>query len=246
MDRIDNEIIVFETIDSTNDQLKRYLIENSNYKIVIAKEQTKGRGQKDNKFISPPGGLYISIAIKPKYDIEKLKYLSIRTALEIKNILDKLYNKNIKLKWLNDIILDEKKLGGILIENIFSKDNKLEYSVIGIGLNLLNNIKLNEELNDNYISLSLTNYENESKKIINEIIPSIKSLENDFSISNITNNYNECLYLKNTNITLVSNKETYFGKLLSINEDLSLNLLLNENIKSFSYNLYKIKDPYKK
>ena len=98
MEKWIEEIKIFKKIDSTNDQLKRYLNESSKYKIVLANEQTKGKGQKDNTFISPPGGLYLSIAIQPKYNLDKLKYLSVRTAIEVKEVLENLYQKEIQLK----------------------------------------------------------------------------------------------------------------------------------------------------
>ena len=244
MEKWIEEIKIFKKIDSTNDQLKRYLNESSKYKIVLANEQTKGKGQKDNTFISPPGGLYLSIAIQPKYNLDKLKYLSVRTAIEVKEVLENLYQKEIQLKWLNDIILDEKKLGGILIENKFNTENKLQFTIIGIGINLKNNRILNENLSNKYTSLSISNEQKDINNILYKLVPAIKSLENDFDIPTIINKYNNNLFLKNKKISLEGCSQTYSGKLLSVNEDLSINLLINNKIQKFSYDHFHILDPY--
>lgn len=125
------KIIKLEEVDSTNEWVKRNKDKLSDLDGVFAKVQTKGKGRGENKWFSPPGGLWFSIMIK-KFPSTK-GALSQLCCVVIADVLEK-YKLNVELKWPNDIIIDSKKLGGILIERIN------ESFIIGIGLNL--NIKL--------------------------------------------------------------------------------------------------------
>jgi BirA family biotin operon repressor/biotin-[acetyl-CoA-carboxylase] ligase len=125
------KIIKLEEVDSTNEWVKRNKDKLSDLDGVFANVQTKGKGRGENKWFSPPGGLWFSIMIK-KFPSTK-GALSQLCCVVIADVLEK-YKLNVELKWPNDIIIDSKKLGGILIERIN------ESFIIGIGLNL--NIKL--------------------------------------------------------------------------------------------------------
>jgi len=234
----------FEVIDSTNDQLKRYLEEDAPYRIVLAKRQTRGRGQLDKVFESPAGGLYFSIALKANYDLSKLKYLTIRVALAIKDVLDYLYGIDLQLKWINDLILENKKLGGILVESKFNKQNKLDYIVVGIGINLLEQEFSDLNLINKAISLAIENYDEAIKDILDMLIPSLYELEHDFDIKNLIEDYNKCLFLKNETISIKYLDNTIEAKLISVNKDLSITVLENKRYLYFDYGNYKIQYPH--
>ena len=125
-------IDIFEEIDSTNDECKRISIEND-FHIVIAEKQTKGKGRLGKKWSSPPtGNIYMSISTEKELSFGPISLL---TGLICKKSIDKMIiDKNIGLKWPNDLILENKKIGGILIEteNVGMKIK----TIIGIGINL--------------------------------------------------------------------------------------------------------------
>lgn len=132
-------IIKLDAIDSTNDYLKKLSKETEveNYTVVMANEQTKGKGQMGAKWFSEKGkNLTMSILIKNIQLRNDIVFsLNVATALSVLNVLKKNQIPNVSIKWPNDIMSDSKKVSGILIENSLKPDGSFN-SVIGIGLNV--------------------------------------------------------------------------------------------------------------
>lgn len=132
-------IIKLDAIDSTNDYLKQLSKESDleNYTIVMAKEQTKGKGQMGSKWVSEKGkNLTMSILVTDfPINTKNIFDLNIAVALSVINVLKNNDISNVAIKWPNDIMADSKKVAGILIENSF-KSNGSFIAVVGIGLNL--------------------------------------------------------------------------------------------------------------
>ena len=138
---VGQNIIELSSVDSTNNYLidlsqNTSLVEGT---IVMAKEQTAGRGQRNNTWSSESGkSLCISLLLKPKLDISQQflfnKFIAVSLCQALNN-----YSLISKIKWPNDILIDRKKVAGILIENSI-RAVKIEKSVVGIGININNNI----------------------------------------------------------------------------------------------------------
>ena len=116
-------IKVLKTTQSTNDEAKRILQEinkdNLSY-CFIAEEQTSGRGTKGKKWISPYGkNIYLSLAWKSTLTLDKTDGLSLAVAVAVAEILNKELNLGIKIKWPNDLILQNKKLGRLHIYYLY-------------------------------------------------------------------------------------------------------------------------------
>ena len=146
--------LYLEKTDSTNQYLIN-LIESDQVKeglAVFCFNQTKGKGQKGNTWISEPGkNVCYSIFIKPDYiPVRNQFIISQVISLATKAFLEE-FSGNISIKWPNDIYWNDKKIAGILIENKLKKDI-IEYSVIGIGVNI-NQIQFPKNL-PNPVSLS--------------------------------------------------------------------------------------------
>jgi BirA family transcriptional regulator, biotin operon repressor / biotin---[acetyl-CoA-carboxylase] ligase len=132
-------IIKLSAINSTNDYLKelssaQYV---ENFTIVTAESQTSGRGQMGAKWVSEPGkNLTFSVLVKDLLlDINEIFTLNAAVAISVISALEKYPVHNLCIKWPNDILAGNKKLGGILIENSIKTNGEI-YSVIGIGLNV--------------------------------------------------------------------------------------------------------------
>lgn len=161
--------IEFEKTDSTNNEAKK-----GKYKpwtVLVAKEQTQGRGKLGEKWFSPNGGLYFSI-ILPKTNINDLQTMTILAAFCVAKIIKQEYDLEPLIKIPNDVLINNKKVCGILTENIIDKEIKL--SVIGIGLNTNIN-KFNKELKNIATSISMeSNKKINNKKIMEKIVLEIK------------------------------------------------------------------------
>ncbi|MBE6787823.1 MAG: biotin--[acetyl-CoA-carboxylase] ligase [Ruminococcaceae bacterium] len=130
------EIIRLESVDSTNDYLKQLVKDTAlNNTVVIANNQTKGKGTKGRSFISLEGGLYMSILVHPKTTDFDATMLTSMTAVAVSETIDQISGEKTKIKWVNDIYLNEKKVCGILCEMGYDSLNK-PFVVVGIGVNL--------------------------------------------------------------------------------------------------------------
>ncbi len=137
------EILRFERVASTQDIAKR-LINRKRVLAVFAQTQTQGRGRHHRTWFSPVGGLYLSILLFPEENVEKIPLVA---ALSVIRLLKKLGFQNLGILWPNDILLNKKKVCGILCERCRNG------VVCGIGLNV--NIKRFPARLPNATSLSL-------------------------------------------------------------------------------------------
>lgn len=132
-------LIKLDAIDSTNDFLKelskKQVVEN--FTVVVAKNQMKGKGQMGSTWNSESGkNLIMSVLVKDILkDVDEIFHLNVAMALSVIQVLEEFNLPKLSIKWPNDIMSDSKKLCGILIENSFKSDSKIE-SVVGIGLNV--------------------------------------------------------------------------------------------------------------
>ena len=133
------QIIKLNATDSTNTYLKDLLAETrlADYSVVIAKNQTQGKGQRGEKWLSEKGkNLTVSILkLKPKVALERQFLLNTIVSLSLIKTLEGYNVPNLAVKWPNDILSGHHKIAGILIENII-KSQHIESSVIGVGLNV--------------------------------------------------------------------------------------------------------------
>ncbi|KAF2517878.1 biotin--[acetyl-CoA-carboxylase] ligase [Flavobacterium foetidum] len=133
------KLIKLDAIDSTNDFLKSLAAyeELENFTVVTAENQTKGKGQRGSKWESEKGkNLIMSVLVKDfLFDNEKFFELSVIVSLSVIEVLKSLNIPELSIKWPNDIMSYNKKIGGILIENTIKSDGRI-VSVVGLGLNV--------------------------------------------------------------------------------------------------------------
>ena len=135
------KIFKFKKVQSTNNSAIR-IIKSSNidYGMIVADEQKKGRGQYGKKWISYNGNLFVSFFYKLDHLTISLKQITKINCLLVKKLLSIYYKKKIIFKKPNDLLINKKKICGILQEKI-SKLNK-KYLIVGIGINLIKNPNL--------------------------------------------------------------------------------------------------------
>jgi BirA family transcriptional regulator, biotin operon repressor / biotin---[acetyl-CoA-carboxylase] ligase len=134
-DIIGRKIYYFDTIDSTqNFALKLSQKPHENGSLVIAERQTRGRGRLDRRWISPKGGIWLSILLRPNFELSQTTLFPMVTSLALSIAIEKILKIKPELKWPNDLTLKEKKVAGILIDASI-ESNKIDYLVIGVGIN---------------------------------------------------------------------------------------------------------------
>ena len=162
----------FKTISSTNQKAKELAREGAEpWTIVVAEEQKAGYGKEKVSWFSPRGGLYFSI-ILPKSQIEDLQTLTILAAFIIAKTIKDNFSLESLIKLPNDVLVNQKKVAGILTENIIGKE--IKNSIMGIGLN--SNIdEFPKELEKSATSLKIElGREVDNEKILEMIIKGLK------------------------------------------------------------------------
>lgn len=129
---------ILETATSTNTLLKeRAMAGEKEGTVLIAREQTAGRGRRGRSFLSAPDkGLYMSMLLRPGLPAEKLMPLTGMCAVAAAEACEAVSGHPVGIKWVNDLILNGKKLGGILTELGTTPGDETPWAVIGIGVNL--------------------------------------------------------------------------------------------------------------
>lgn len=106
--------------------------------VVISQEQTAGKGRRGKKFYSPSAsGVYMSIILRPKYNANQSLLITVASAVAVARTVEKNSGKEAKIKWVNDVFCNDKKVSGILTESSFNaKNGRIDFIVLGIGINI--------------------------------------------------------------------------------------------------------------
>ncbi|EDP72067.1 putative biotin/lipoate A/B protein ligase family protein [Flavobacteriales bacterium ALC-1] len=232
-------IIKLDAIDSTNTYLKGMALVTlpKDYTVVVTESQTEGRGQMGTSWQAEIGkNLTVSVFKKVPYlKIEQQFYISMVASLAIYKALKTLKIPQLHIKWPNDILSADKKLCGILIENVI-KNNKLQGTIIGFGLNV-NQKYFNDLPQASSISLLtgiLYNKEEVLSKILKQFQFYFEMLEAQ-KLSEIKAEYEALLFRKGKPSTFKTlDNNTFSGIIKGITENGMLNVWTeDEIIKTF-------------
>jgi len=171
---IGKKIFQFETIDSTNDYAKKIALEELDGTLIISEEQTKGRGRVGRQWYSKSGeGIWMSIILKPDMIPQNAPFITLIAGASIVKALNKLGVKTF-IKWPNDIIINNKKVAGILTE-LSAEVDKINYIVLGIGINT-KTTKFSQEISEIATSLYREGYIISRVDIVRAILEEFEKL----------------------------------------------------------------------
>ena len=231
----DIDIRIFSSIDSTNNECKRQCFDKK-YLLITAEEQTKGRGRSGKNWISQKlGNVYMSFAFNNNL---KNSPISLITGVIVHSILTKItQSKGFGLKWPNDILLKNKKIGGILVENEI-QGNKIK-TIIGIGINF--NL---EEKESWWGDLSEFSKIIERNNLINGITKNLIDYTENENLHWIDSWHHACSHLNKKVKVTAGNKKICEGVFIGINDDGSMNIRLDDKIENFKFGEVSIKGIY--
>jgi BirA family biotin operon repressor/biotin-[acetyl-CoA-carboxylase] ligase len=230
------KIIKLSAIDSTNSFLKEMASSSTveNFTVVVTENQIKGRGQQGSTWESEVGkNLIFSVFVTfDALSVLDKKYLNYAVSLAIFEVLQQENIPRIAIKWPNDILSANKKIGGILIENSL-KGSKISSSVIGIGLNV-NQTRFSSTL-EKASSLKLTsNRSFNLEQLLEDMVVSLQSkiaLLNTKDFSSLESSYLRVLYKKNTPTMFKDRKGVLFmGIIRGISMDGKLQVELEDEM----------------
>lgn len=218
---IGKNVLHFETIDSTNDYAKKIGNELRDGSVIISEEQTKGKGRLGRVWESKAGeGIWMSIILKPNIIPNKAPFITLIAGASIVKALN-ILGVDAKIKWPNDITINNKKLSGILTE-LSAEIERVNYIVVGIGMNV-KDTDFEEELQDKATSLYKENYNVSRVDIVKEILRQFEKLYLDYiekddkkEVLDICRQYSAII---NKEIYVIKNDQKELVDCIGINEE---------------------------
>ena len=137
-DFIGKDLLVIPSLTSTNSVLKEQYLGRPHGFVLLAEEQTGGRGRLGRSFASPAGtGIYLTILLHPTLPIQHIQFITIAAAVAVAEAIGQTAGFDPQIKWVNDVLMEGRKLCGILTEAVIEGETGMVSSlVVGIGVNL--------------------------------------------------------------------------------------------------------------
>lgn len=223
-DFIGRKIYYFDSIDSTNNKAKEIAFEEKEGLVVVSEEQLAGRGRLGRAWVSPKGkGIWMSIILKPKVDPMKVAKVTLLGAAAVNKALD---NMNVKsqIKWPNDILINGKKIAGILTE-MNCELNMINYVTMGIGINVnLDENDIPEDLKDKATSIKISGGKEINRKEL--LANTLNIFEELYLLFRDKDDVSKAIEICRENSALIGKQvrvirgeEIKIGKALDINEE---------------------------
>jgi len=222
-DFIGQDLTLFPTVNSTNQYLKEMdTTDIPNGYVVIADEQTGGRGRRSRMFLSPrSGGIYLSILLKPDGRQNDLRLITICAAVAVSKAIERVCGIRADIKWVNDIFCNGKKICGILTEAILSGElQELSTVIVGIGINT-GNVPL--EIGDVATSIQeATGIRGIRNRLIAQVLSQFEAVYLDYTErgkkQDIISYYESRLFIAGKQVLVVSAKNSYAATVIGIDE----------------------------
>lgn len=239
------DLLVFDSVDSTNTVLKDLASKGAKSgTVVIADHQTGGKGRRGRSFASPSGeGIYMSYLFKPESGFDKISDLTSWTAVAVSDAIRNAYGLDSQIKWVNDLLMNRKKICGILTEvTVEGESGFIDTCIIGIGVNV-NEASFPSELSEIATSISIENGGTKfiRAKLASEMIKTMDKLAANWpSDPYYLERYRELNITTGSRITafpqMTENGQGRTGEAIAINEDFSLKVKFDdgsvENLRS--------------
>ncbi len=230
-----NLLIYRDRIPSTNDLAKAMAKDGAaEGTVIIAREQSAGRGRMGRSFHAPAGlGLYFSLIIRPNCPPEQLLHLTCAAAVAACDAVAECSGIRPQIKWINDLVVDSKKLGGILTElSVNSKTGLVDWAVIGIGINCCHRLEdFPPELQSMATSLLLATGKPVSPEHLAGCLIQAFCRLNDTLLTEkdaIMNLYRQDCMTSGREVVLIRGEEKRYGTALRVEDDGGLTVLFDD------------------
>ncbi len=230
----DISFAIYKTVGSTNTLARQMAEKGSGEKtVVIASEQTQGRGRRGRSFYSPDSsGIYMSILLRPDIAVTDAILVTTCAAVSVCKAIEKVSNKKAEIKWVNDIYLGGKKACGILTEAALNVESgKPEYVVLGIGINLFEGENgFPDDIKD--IATAVFDSQKEAEKYKNELVAHILDFFFEYytrlTDKTFFEEYRNRMFLISKPIKVLANPE-YDAVVLDIDSEFRLKIRLENS-----------------
>lgn len=222
------DIKLFESLESTNKTAKEMAESGANEGLlIVAEHQSNGRGRLGRSFYSPQGtGLYFTLVLRPDFSADDCCLITPAAAVAVSKAVKNVLGLETQIKWVNDIFYSGKKVCGILCESKLSaNENKMDYVVLGIGINLYTpKNEFPDEIKN--IAGALTNKieVDFASKLLAEIINEFLFLYENITDVSFLTEYNQRLMLKGKEVDYLEKGIKKTGKIIDTDERFRLRI----------------------
>lgn len=219
------KIEVLEKATSTNSLVREKAKEKEEGLVIVAGEQTAGRGRMGRSFFSPgDSGVYMSLLLKPAIKPEDAVQITTAAAVSVCKALKNLGISGSKIKWVNDIYIGNRKVCGILTESSFnSQRGMLDFAVLGVGINIYESQEgFPEEIKDIAGSIFSERKVDLRNRLIAEFINVFFSYYNVISSKSHLKEYKEKSFVLGKEITIIQGENIRNGKAIDIDDNCNL------------------------
>jgi BirA family biotin operon repressor/biotin-[acetyl-CoA-carboxylase] ligase len=238
---IGQNLVTLTEVDSTNNFLKQSLANSTPFAegtVIMAESQFAGRGQQQNRWLSEPGkNLTVSILLKPSFlPIGAQFNLNVAISVGIIKAMEKLLGPQAKTKWPNDIYYGDKKLGGVLIENMV-QGSQIRNSIVGIGLNVNQSVFSPDAPNATSVKQILQK-DYDLKALLAEICNQIEAaylLLRAENFEQLKSFYLQKLYWLNELQLFKANNQVFSGVIENVNADGQLCVNVNGELRLYNF-----------
>lgn len=219
------KVEVLEKATSTNALVREKAKENEEGLVVVAGEQSAGRGRMGRTFFSPgDSGVYMSLLLKPEIKPEDAVQITTAAAVSVCRTLEKLGISDSKIKWVNDIYIGNRKVCGILTESSFnSQSGMLDFAVLGVGINIYESEEgFPDDIKDIAGAVFYEKKEDLRNKFIAEFLNEFFDYYNALSSKNHLKEYKEKNFVLGKEVTIIQGDNIRVGKAIDIDENCNL------------------------
>ncbi|BAP86451.1 biotin--[acetyl-CoA-carboxylase] ligase and biotin operon repressor [Paucilactobacillus hokkaidonensis JCM 18461] len=215
----DCHVEVYDTIDSTNRRAKELAVSNkSEPAVIIANEQTGGYGRFGREFYSPAQtGIYLSFLLPIRQNLIHPGLLTTGTAVAVARVLEEQYQVKVGIKWVNDLIVKNHKVSGILSEAVTDfESGQIGNVITGIGINLENNQLIPESLDKKVGAINQNHLQVNRNETVIKIINTFWQMTEHFNAGELMDEYRQRCIVIGQDVTIKVGNQTVQGRVENI------------------------------
>lgn len=217
-----NKVIFKNEVTSTNDEI---LNERQDDTLMVAFSQSKGKGRYGRKFFSPENGLYFSYLVNEEMTFQQSQFITPIMGVAASYAIDEVFGVNTSIKWVNDVLLNGKKICGILTECKVEKNICYDI-VVGVGINVYES-DFPEDIKDTAGFITEKKGVDKREELVIKIMQNFKSFWNGDRDSLVEKYRNKATFIGNE-IKVHKNCDYVKATAMNINDDFSLNVKYND------------------
>jgi len=230
----ESSIHYFDSVDSTMD-VARGLARNNcpHFTVVISGRQTKGRGRLDRTWLSSEGGLYFTMVLRPKIPPVLSSRVNFAASMILARTLRKMFEIDAMVKWPNDILIDGRKVSGLLSE-MEAETDRVRFINVGVGINVNNDPTVIEPMATSL--KKILGRKISRRELLSEFLDGFESRLNRGALENVVSEWKKYAETLNRHVTIVTDREISEGLAVDVDKDGALILKLADgSVKKIIY-----------